>query len=52
MRELYRRNKDLLVTPLDVVLVAHPAITEAAWAEVRDSYLQAVGKIFERRRAR
>jgi ribonuclease P protein component len=52
MRELFRRNKDLLVHPVDLLIVATPAMKEATWPELRESYLQAVGKIFEKKRAR
>ncbi|MEW5900303.1 MAG: ribonuclease P protein component [Acidobacteriota bacterium] len=52
MRELYRRNKVLLTTPVDLILVALPAINEATWAELKECYIQTVGKIFEKQRTR
>jgi ribonuclease P protein component len=52
MRELFRRNKDLLAHPVDLLIVATAAMKEATWPELRESYLQAVGKIFEKKRAR
>src|SRR5512138_2144790 len=33
MRELFRRNRDLLVSPLDVVIVAAPDMARATWVE-------------------
>jgi len=52
MRELFRRNKGLLESPVDLLLVASAAIREAAWAELEEEYLQAVRKFFERKRLR
>jgi len=52
MRELFRRNKDLLVYPVDLLIVATAAMREAAWPDLRESYLQAVGKFFEKKRTR
>jgi ribonuclease P protein component len=52
MRELFRRNKDLLRSPLDLLLVASPAIREAVWADLEESYIQALGKISEKKRVR
>ena len=51
MRELFRRNKNLLTHPVDFIIVAMPAMREATWPELKESYLQAVGKIFEKKRA-
>jgi len=52
MRDLFRRNKDLLRSPVDLLIVASAAILEATWAELEESYFQAVGKIFEKKRVR
>jgi ribonuclease P protein component len=52
MRELFRRNKDLLEYPVDLLIVAMPAMKEVTWTELKESYLRAVGKIFEKKRAR
>ncbi|HUU37313.1 MAG TPA: ribonuclease P protein component [Candidatus Desulfaltia sp.] len=52
MRELFRRNRDLLEHPVDLLIVATAAMKEATWAELKESYLQAVGRIFEKKRAR
>ncbi|MGB7294880.1 MAG: ribonuclease P protein component [Candidatus Aminicenantales bacterium] len=52
MRELFRRNKDLLERPVDLLIVARAAMKEASWAELRENYIQAVGEIFQKKRAR
>jgi ribonuclease P protein component len=52
MRELFRRNKDLFSFPVDLLLVASAAMREATWAELEESYLQAVEKISEKKRMR
>jgi len=52
MRELFRRNKGLLEYPVDLLIVASGAIQEATWTELEQQYLQAIGKVFEKRRVR
>jgi ribonuclease P protein component len=52
MRDLFRRNKDLLRSPVDLLIVASAGIREATWAELEESYFQAVGKIFEKKLVR
>jgi ribonuclease P protein component len=52
MRELFRRNKGLLGSSVDLLIVASPAVREAAWTELEEQYLQAVGKFFEKKRSR
>jgi ribonuclease P protein component len=52
MRELFRRNKDLLGYPVDLLIVASEAMKEATWTGLEEQYLQAVGKIFEKKRSR
>jgi ribonuclease P protein component len=52
MRELFRRNKELLGYPVDLLIVASAAMKEATWTELEEHYLQAVGKIFEKKRSR
>lgn len=52
MRELFRRNKGLLEYPVDLLIVASPAMPEATWAELEEQYFQAVRKVFEKRRVR
>jgi ribonuclease P protein component len=50
MRELYRRNKDLLTYPIDLIMVATAEMKAAAWAELSDHYRRAVRAIFGRKR--
>ena len=52
MRELFRRNKDLLEPPVDLLIVASAAIKEATWPELTETYIQALGRILEKKRAR
>lgn len=52
MRELFRRNIDLLEIPVDVLLVAMPDIARTTWAEVREEYLRAVSEVGRRLRQR
>jgi ribonuclease P protein component len=52
MRELFRRNKDLLEYPVDLLIVASATIKEATWTELREHYLVAVRKILEKKRVR
>jgi len=52
MRELFRRNKDLLEPSVDVLFVAMPDLARATWAEVREEYLLAVREIGRRMRRR
>jgi ribonuclease P protein component len=52
MRELFRRNKDLLEYPIDLLIVASAAMKEATWTELVEHYLQAVGRILEKKRVR
>lgn len=52
MRELFRRNKGLLTYPVDLLIVASAAMREATWTELEEQYLQAVAKIFEKKRSR
>jgi ribonuclease P protein component len=52
MRELFRRNKNLLESPMDLLIVAMPEIRQATWPELKEDYLWAVRKIFEKRRER
>lgn len=52
LRDLFRRHRVLLKHPIDLLIVATPAMKEATWAELKESYVQAVGKIFEKKRER
>ncbi|MEN6559176.1 MAG: ribonuclease P protein component [Acidobacteriota bacterium] len=48
-RDLFRRNKGLLGTPLDLIVVARPEAGTAAWPDLRDSYLSSLTTIFRKR---
>jgi ribonuclease P protein component len=52
MRELFRRNKELLGYPIDLIIVAAPEMRNATWAELREQYSLALGRMFEERRGR
>ncbi len=52
MRELFRRNRDVLECPVDVLIVAMPEMARATWAEVRDEFLLGVGEVGRRMRGR
>jgi len=41
-KELFRRNKELLISPRDMLLIAKPGSGEASWAELRSRYLEAL----------
>ncbi len=49
MRELFRRNKGLLEVKVDMLIVARPEMKEAAWAELREHYLAALNRLFQKR---
>jgi ribonuclease P protein component len=48
MRELFRRNKDMLASPVDLLMVALPDMARATWAELREQYLQGVREVGKR----
>jgi ribonuclease P protein component len=50
MRELFRRNRDMLESPLDVLIVAMPEMARATWAELREEFLLAVREVGRRMR--
>jgi ribonuclease P protein component len=52
MRELFRRNRDLLESPVDMLIVAMPDMASATWAEVLGEYLPAVREVGRRLRRR
>jgi ribonuclease P protein component len=52
MRELFRRNRDLLESPVDLLIVAMPDMAGATWAEVKEQYLQGLREIGKRTRQR
>jgi ribonuclease P protein component len=44
-RDLFRRNKDLLAIPLDILLIAKKDGAEAPFAALREEYFSALGAI-------
>ena len=48
-RELFRRNKELLAEPLDLMVIARPESGEAAWNGLRDAYLSSLTTILRKR---
>jgi len=52
MRELFRRNRDLLDSPVDLLIVAMPDMAGAAWSEVREQYLAGLCEVGKRMRNR
>jgi ribonuclease P protein component len=45
MRELFRRNKDLLGTPVDLLIVAGPEMPRAEWTQLKEEYLRGMREI-------
>ncbi|HSA96554.1 MAG TPA: ribonuclease P protein component [Acidobacteriota bacterium] len=50
-RELFRREKERLREPLDLIVIARPESGEAPWAVLREAYLSALTTIFRKRMA-
>ena len=48
-RELYRRNRDWLPYPVDILMIAKKDFLNAAWPELREAYRMALQSIRERR---
>jgi ribonuclease P protein component len=48
-RELFRREKGLLREPLDLIVIARPEASRAAWTDLRDAYISAVTTISRKR---
>jgi ribonuclease P protein component len=51
-KELFRRNKVLIVRPVDMVVIARKSMVEAPWPDLRDDFLaslEAVGRAVDRR---
>jgi ribonuclease P protein component len=49
LRELFRRNKALLLEPTDLIIVARPEIAALGAPELRDDYLLAMESIRTKR---
>lgn len=45
MRSLFRRNKDLLNKPLDIIIIAKKEICEATWPQIKQEYIVALKSI-------
>lgn len=52
MRELFRRNKGLLAFPVDLLIIARPEMREVRWLELKEHYLAAIKRVFEKTRER
>ena len=48
-RELFRRNKELLGEPLDVIVIARPESGEAGFSDLRDAYISSLTTILRKR---
>jgi ribonuclease P protein component len=46
-REVFRRNKNLLLRPVDLVLIAQKDILELDWKKLVEEYQQTIKKIAE-----
>lgn len=49
IRTLFRRNKNLLKDPLDIIIVVKKEIIEASWLRLQEDYLTAIQSISESR---
>lgn len=47
-KELFRRNKGLLISPRDLLLISKKEMYDASWPELSRRYLEAVGALGER----
>ena len=45
LRTLFRRNKDLIRIPLDLIVIPNRVIHSASWAEIKDDYCKALKQI-------
>jgi ribonuclease P protein component len=50
MRELFRRNRDVLESSVDLLIVAMPDMAGATWAELREEFLLAIREVGRRMR--
>jgi len=42
VRELFRRNKELLILPVDMIVITKKGVQEASWEDMRIQYLAMV----------
>ncbi|MGD8535447.1 MAG: ribonuclease P protein component [Candidatus Aminicenantes bacterium] len=47
IRTLFRRNKNLLKIPLDIIIIVKKEILEASWLMLQEDYLAAIKSISE-----
>ena len=47
-KELFRRNKDLLTSPVDLLLVSKKEMGDASWADLRERYAEALRSLGRR----
>jgi len=47
MRVLFRRNKQLIQHPLDMVIIAKRNMQEATWLKLQKDYFEAISAIFQ-----
>lgn len=45
LRTLFRRNKNLLLDPLDIILIVKTEIQRASWQSLEEEYLRSVASI-------
>jgi len=48
-RELFRRNKDLLREPFDLIVITRPESGTALWSELRDAYISSLTTLMRKR---
>jgi ribonuclease P protein component len=49
LRELFRRHKELLREPTDLIVIARQESGDAPWAEFREAYFSSLTTIFRKR---
>ena len=48
MRALFRQNKNKIIIPMDLIVIAKAEIYDAPWIELEEEYLKAVEKIIRK----
>jgi len=41
-KDLFRRNKSLIVRPLDILVIARKSMADAPWTALREEYRKAI----------
>ena len=49
LRELFRRHKELLREPMDLIVIARPESGEAGFSDLRDAYISSLTTIMRKR---